>query len=95
MTGFDADRLLRMSLSNHWSSRFQQFAPEVSTTVRVRLAWRLAAELIATDDELERLSLATMTRWPETGQKCRDLRDIYLRRVARAALGIRNGRTAS
>jgi hypothetical protein len=80
MDNIVAERNAYLALSQDWRQRFAQLTPDISDRVRIRLAWRLAAENIATDDELSALTADAMLRWPEVGLKCVELRDHYIRR---------------
>lgn len=80
------------SLSDHWKAQFLAVVPHASATIRSRLAWRLAAENIGSDQDLEKISARTILSWPGAGQGCVDLRDIYIRRRRAAAAA---GRTSN
>jgi hypothetical protein len=88
----DGTRKATALLSDYWKAQFLAVVPHASATIRSRLAWRLAAENIGSEQELERISAKTILSWPGAGQGCVDLRDIYIRRRRASATA---GRTSN
>jgi len=69
-----------LDIGHLWLSRFCRTLPNSSTRMRTRMAWRLAALSVATDEALEKLSEAELVKYRGGSPTFIDLRDQYLQR---------------
>jgi hypothetical protein len=68
-----------LELGKYWLSRLCHTLPDSSTRMRTRMAWRLAALSVATDQALAELSDADLTKFGGGSAALLDIRDQYVK----------------
>jgi hypothetical protein len=68
-----------LELGKYWSIQFNQVLPHTSSRIRTRLAWRLAALSVATDEAFAQISESVLLNCQGGTPAFLDMRRMYLR----------------
>ena len=68
-----------LDLGNQWLAKLSRVLPNSSTRIRTRLAWRLAALAVQSDEALRNLDDAELMRFVGGSPKIAEMRQQYFR----------------